>query len=62
VTLSGQDEDQKENETPTNDPPAQTPFEKFEEFARRVVSVPKKIVDEREREYQEERHNKRVPT
>jgi hypothetical protein len=40
------------------DPPTeQTPFQRFEEFARRVVSVPKKEIDEREREYRERRGN-----
>ena len=33
------------------DPPgsAQTPFERFEEFARKVISVPKSLIDERDR-------------
>jgi hypothetical protein len=65
VTPNGQDEDPKENgketshpASPISDPQAQTPFEKFEEFVRRVVSVPKRVIDEREKEYQEGRHNK----
>lgn len=39
------------------DPPAQekTPFERFEEFARKVISVPKSEIDERERKYREQR-------
>jgi len=37
------------------DPPAgeQTPFQKFEEFARRVISVPKSEIERRERTYRE---------
>lgn len=35
------------------DPPS--PFERFEEFARKVISVPKAEIDERERAYQEGR-------
>lgn len=27
-----------------------TPFERFEEFARKVISVPKSVIDERDRE------------
>jgi len=26
-----------------------TPFERFEEFARKVISVPKSVIDERDR-------------
>jgi hypothetical protein len=29
--------------------PALTPFERFEEFARKVISVPKSVIDERDR-------------
>jgi hypothetical protein len=32
-----------------------TPFEKFREFTRKVVSVPKAEIDRREKEYQSER-------
>ena len=36
------------------DPPfSQTPFERFEEFARKVLSVPKREIDKRERTYRE---------
>jgi hypothetical protein len=35
--------------------PLETPFERFEEFARKVVSVPKSEVDEQERRYKEAR-------
>jgi len=27
----------------------QTPFERFEEFARKVIAVPKSVIDERDR-------------
>jgi hypothetical protein len=38
------------------DPPTEkTPFQRFEEFARKVVSVPKAEIDERERAYREKR-------
>lgn len=39
------------------DPPIteKTPFERFEEFTERVVSVPKSEIDKRERAYREER-------
>lgn len=30
--------------------PAPTPFERFEEFARKVISVPKSVIDKRDRE------------
>ena len=32
-----------------------TPFERFEEFARRVISVPREEIDARERAYRERR-------
>lgn len=41
-------------------PSPQTPFERFEEFARKVVSVPKAEMDERERAYREH-HPKKAP-
>lgn len=38
------------------DPPSsQTPFERFEAFARKVLSVPKAELEKRERAYQESR-------
>jgi len=40
-------------------PHVQTPFERFEEFARKVVSVPKAEIEERERAYQERRRKDR---
>jgi hypothetical protein len=36
-------------------PEEKTPFEKFREFVRKVVSVPKSEIDRREAEYQRER-------
>lgn len=40
------------------DPPTadeKTPFQRFEEFTKRVISVPKAEIDKRERAYREER-------
>lgn len=38
------------------DPPhEQTPFERFEEFARKVISVPRAEIEKRERAYRESR-------
>lgn len=34
-------------------------FERFEEFARKIISVPKKEIDRREREYQEQKKRKK---
>jgi hypothetical protein len=39
----------------TNETQQPTPFEKFREFVRKVVSVPKSEIDRREAEYQRER-------
>jgi hypothetical protein len=41
--------------SPEPSPPEQTPFERFEEFARKVVSVPKTEIDRREKAYRETR-------
>ena len=43
-----------------NDPapsatPAPTPFEKFKDFARRIIAVPKEEADKKEREWREGR-------
>lgn len=35
------------------------PFDKFQQFAKRVLSVPKVEIDRREAEYQKERTKKR---
>jgi hypothetical protein len=40
-----------------NDPPGggPTPFDAFENLARRVIAVPKEVIDKREAEYQRKR-------
>jgi hypothetical protein len=38
-----------------------TPFEKFREFTRKVVSVPKAEIDRREKEYKKARKQGRKP-
>lgn len=44
------------------DPPqSETPFQRFEEFARKVLSVPKAEIDKREREYRENRKQGKTP-
>lgn len=43
--------------TTTDEP---TPFEKFREFTKRVVSVPKSEIDRREKEYKAARKRKRM--
>jgi hypothetical protein len=53
----GKDADEGK-ETPAangSDPPEPSPFERFEAFARKVISVPKAEIDERERAYREGR-------
>ena len=37
----------------------QSECDKFIEFTRRVVSVPKEVIDQREKAYQAQRKNKR---
>ena len=37
--------------------PAPTPFEKFRDFARRIVAVPKAEADKKEGEWREQRKN-----
>lgn len=50
--------ERRESETPA----APSPFEAFEAFARKVVSVPKTVIDRRERVYKErDRGNGRKP-
>ena len=39
-----------------------TPFEKFREFTRKVVSVPKAEIDRREKAYKKARKQGRKPT
>jgi hypothetical protein len=45
------------NDTP-KDP---TPFERFWDFARRIVAVPKAEIDQQEAEYQRQRKKRKVP-
>ena len=40
---------------PTATKPEPKPFEKFQQFAKQVLSVPKKEIDRREAEYQKQR-------
>jgi hypothetical protein len=54
------DHERAERGNPDSPIPAQSPFERFEEFARKVVSVPRAEMDERERAYRE-KHPKKVP-
>ncbi len=42
-------------ETEAASPPSRSPFERFEDFARKVVSVPKAEIDRRERTYKEKK-------
>lgn len=39
--------------------PGQTPFERFEEFARKVLSVPRAEIEEREKAYRAKRKSSR---
>jgi hypothetical protein len=44
------------------DPPdSQTPFERFEAFARKILSVPKTEIEARERTYRESRKARKHP-
>ncbi|MEA2561400.1 MAG: hypothetical protein QOH06_2904 [Acidobacteriota bacterium] len=45
---------EKEGNGAGSDPP-KSPFEVFEEFARKVISVPRATIEERERAYRENR-------
>ncbi len=44
----------------TPPPIESTPFEKFRDFAKRVISVPKSEIDRREAEYQKQRAAKNI--
>lgn len=48
----------KEGNGAGSDPP-KSPFELFEEFARKVISVPKSEIDQRERAYRDKRDKER---
>lgn len=45
-------------ESPSPATGEQTPFDRFRDFARKVVSVPKAELDERERAFRESRSGK----
>lgn len=45
-----------EDEPGGKTPPERTPFEKFADLTRRVLSVPKSEIDERERDFKERRN------
>ncbi len=48
-----------DNRDATEPKGGQSEFEKFEDFARKVVAVPKSEVDEQEKKYQAERKRKK---
>ena len=50
-----------EDEPGGKTPPERTPFEKFADLTRRVLSVPKAEIEERERAYKELRETKKAP-
>lgn len=49
------DADHPKEENGAGSDPPKSPFEAFEEFARKVISVPKSEIDQRERDYRENR-------
>lgn len=44
---------------PRKPPATQEDFDRFKEFARRLIAVPKKEVDREEEKYQKEKQTKR---
>jgi hypothetical protein len=44
---------------PSPDASEQTPFERFVDFARKIVAVPKAEIDEQERIYQSQRRTRK---
>ncbi len=40
-------------------PASETPFEKFRQFTKKIVAVPKSEIDRREKQYQKARKTKR---
>ncbi len=46
----------KDDEPGGKIPPERTPFEKFSDLTRRVLSVPKSEIEERERAYKDRRN------
>jgi len=62
VSVNGKAAEPEKTEKASPDPPSpQTPFERFEEFARKVLSVPKAEIDNRERVYREWRKTRKPP-
>lgn len=55
--MTPNEKDAASGETEKSPDPAneKTPFQRFEEFAKRVISVPKKEIEERERTWQDKR-------
>lgn len=53
----------KEEPEPPGDPPTseETPFDRFTKFTRRILSVPKSELEEKERAYKEEGKHTRKP-
>ena len=48
----------KQSPAESSDPPDPSAFGRFEEFARKVISVPRETIEERERAYRESRGKK----
>jgi hypothetical protein len=44
---------------PSPESPEQTPFERFVDFARKIVAVPKAEIDEQERIYKSQRRTRK---
>lgn len=59
MTKSKGEDDAKAGRAGPDPPPSPTQFERFEEFARRIVSVPKAEIQEQERLYQERRRDRK---
>ncbi len=60
-------EDTRQDEAPASDPGYRpesngqnTPFQRFEDFVKKIAAVPKKELDEKRAEYERERKAKRV--
>jgi hypothetical protein len=48
-----------ENHAKPQKPDDLSPFERFREFARRIIAVPKEEIDEQEAQYQRERSKRK---
>jgi hypothetical protein len=57
---NAKDADHLKEENGAGSDPPKSPFEVFEEFARKVISVPRATIEERERVYREERDNGKI--